>query len=82
MARKPLLVFVMDDDEDNIMLGLFHWMLGEASCIPIGRMTLHVSVYEVPVTPDPSSNNITTSGASTAVVIGFRDRIQVLGIPH
>ena len=67
----------MDDDEDNIMLGLFHWILGEASCTPIGRLTLHVSVYEVPVTPDPSPDIITHGGASTAAVIGFRDGIQV-----
>ena len=58
----------MYDDEDSNMLGLFHWMLGEASCTPIGRMTLHVSVYEVPVTPDPSPD-IITNGASTAAEI-------------
>ena len=79
MARKPLLVFVMDDDEDDNMLGLFHWMLGEAFCTSIGRLTLHVSVYEVPVTPDPS-HDTTTSGDSTAAEIGFRDGIQVLCI--
>ena len=67
MARKPLLVFVRDDDEDGNMLGLFHWMLGEASCTPIGRLTLHVSVYEVPVTPDPSPDT-TTSGDSAAAI--------------
>ena len=72
MERKPLLVFVIDDDEDN-MLGLFHWMFGEASCTPIGRMTLHVSVYEVPVTPDPSPDT-TTSGdsATTAIDISYQ----------
>ena len=70
----------MDDDEDSNMLGLFHWMLGEASCTPIGRMTQHVSVYEVPVTPDPSPDITTTSGTSTAAEIGFRDGIQVLCI--
>ena len=79
MERKPLLVFVMDDDEDNNMLGLFHWMLGEASCTPIGRMTLHVSVYEVPATPNPFPDIITT-GASTTAAIGLRDGIQVLCI--
>ena len=65
----------MDDDEDNIMLGLFHWILGEASCTPIGKMTLHVSVYEVPVTPDPSPDIITHGGTSTAAAIGFRHEI-------
>ena len=80
MARKILLVFVMDDDEDDNMLGLFHWMLGEASCTPIGRLTLHVSVYEVPVTPDPSPDTTTSGGASTAAENGLRDGIQVLCI--
>ena len=80
MARKPLLVFVMDDDEDSSKLGLFHWMLGEASCTPLCRKTLHVSVYEVPVTPDPSPDTTTTTGASTAAAIGFGDGIQVLCI--
>ena len=69
MARKPLLVFVIDDDEDSNMLGLFHWMFGEASCTPIGRLTLHVSVYEVPAAPDPSPDTTTSGGASTAVGI-------------
>ena len=68
MARKPLLVFVMDDDEDNIILGLFHWILGKASCTPIGRLTLHVSVYEVPVTPDPSPDTITSGDSATTVM--------------
>ena len=67
MARKPLLVFVMDDEEDSIMLGVFHWMLGEAPCTPIGRMTLHVSVYEVPVTPDPSPDTTTSGDSATTV---------------
>ena len=71
MARKPLLVFVMDDDEDNIILGLFHWILGDASCTPIGRMTLHVSMYEVSVTPDPSPDT-TTTGDSTAAETGVK----------
>ena len=65
MARKPLLVFVMDDDEDNNMLGFFHWMLGEASCTPTGRLTLHVSVYEVPATPDPSPDTTTSGDSAT-----------------
>ena len=55
-------------DRDDNMLNLFHWMLGEASCTPKGRITLHVSVYEVPTTPDPSPDIITT-GASTAAAI-------------
>ena len=42
------------------MLGLFHWILGETSATPRGRVTLHVSVYEVPTSPDT-----TTTGAST-----------------
>ena len=43
------------------MLGLFHWILGETSATPRGRVTLHVSEYEV---PDPSPDT-TTTGAST-----------------
>ena len=46
------------------MLGLFHWILGETSATPRGRMTLHVSEYEVPTSPDPSPDT-TTTGAST-----------------
>ena len=42
------------------MLGLFHWILGETPATPGGRLTLHVSVYEVPTSPDT-----TTTGAST-----------------
>ena len=77
-----ILVFVMDDDEDSNMLGLFHWMLGEASCTPLGRLTLHVSVYEAShsATPDPSPDIITHEGDSTAAEIGFRNGIQVLCI--
>ena len=46
------------------MLGLFHWILGETSATPRGRVTLHVSEYEVPTSPDPSPGT-TTTGAST-----------------
>ena len=49
------------------MLGLFHWTLGETSATPRGRVTLHVSEYEVPTSgtsPDPSPDT-TTTGAST-----------------
>ena len=47
------------------MLGLFHWILGETSATPRGRVTLHVSEYEVPTSPDPSPDT-TTIGTSTA----------------
>ena len=43
------------------MLGLFHWILGGTPATPRGRVTLHVSEYEV---PDPSPDT-TTTGAST-----------------
>ena len=46
------------------MLGLFHWILGETPATPRGRVTLHVSEYEVPTSPDPSPDT-TTTGAST-----------------
>ena len=46
------------------MLGLIHWILGETSATPRGRVTLHVSEYEVPTSPDPSPDT-TTTGAST-----------------
>ena len=46
------------------MLGLFHWILGETSATPRGRVTLHVSEYEVPTSPDLSPDT-TTTGAST-----------------
>ena len=46
------------------MLGLFHWILVETSATPRGRVTLHVSEYEVPTSPDPSPDT-TTTGAST-----------------
>ena len=46
------------------MLGLFHWILGGTPATPRGRVTLHVSEYEVPTSPDPSPDT-TTTGAST-----------------
>ena len=47
------------------MLGLFHWTLGETSLTsPRGSMTMHVSVCEVPATPDSFPDTLTT-GAST-----------------
>ena len=44
------------------MLGILHWILGETSATPRGRVTL--SEYEVPTFPDPSPDT-TTIGAST-----------------
>ena len=46
------------------MLCLFHWILGETPATPRGSVTLHVSEYEVPTSPDPSPDT-TTTGAST-----------------
>ena len=45
-----------------------HWISRESGSTPLGRLTLHVSVYEVPVTPDPSPDT-TTSGDSATTVI-------------
>ena len=53
----------------NGMLGFFHWILGETSATPRGSLTLHVSEYEVPATPDPSPNTLTNIGASTTEIM-------------
>ena len=45
-----------------------HWISRESGSTPLGRLTLHVSVYEVPVTPDPSPDT-TTSGDSATTAI-------------
>ena len=50
----------------NGMLGLFHWILGETRATPGGSLTLHVSEYEVPATPDPSPDTLNNMGLSTA----------------
>ena len=47
------------------MLGLFHWILGETPATPRGRVTLHVSVYEVPTSPDTSPDTTTTRASTT-----------------
>ena len=41
-----------------------HWISRESGSTPLGRLTLQLSVYEVPATPDPSPD-ITTTGGTT-----------------
>ena len=40
-----------------------HWISRESGSTPQGRLTLQLSVYEVPATPDPSPDTTTTGGA-------------------
>ena len=42
-----------------------HWISRESGSTPLGRLTLQLSVYEVPTTPDPSPDTTTTGGATT-----------------
>ena len=63
-------MIVVIDVGVNGMLGLFHWMLRETLNTPGGIVTLHVSEYEVPATPDSSPDILTNTGASTTE-IGF-----------
>ena len=58
------------------MLGLFHWILGETSATPRGSVTLHVSEYEVPTSPD-----ITTTGASTTEYPEICEMLAVMYSP-
>ena len=43
-----------------------HWISRESGSTPLGRLTLQLSVYEVPATPDPSPDTTTTGGATGA----------------
>ena len=43
-----------------------HWISRESGSTPLGRLTLQLSVYEVPATPDPSPDITTTGGATVA----------------
>ena len=63
------------------MLGLFHWILGETSATPRGRVTLHVSEYEVPTSPDLSPDT-TTTGASTTEYPEVVNVISLLVCAH
>ena len=45
-----------------------HWISRESGSTPLGRLTLHVSVYEVPVTPDPSPDTTTSGDSATTVM--------------
>ena len=47
------------------MLDLFHWILGKYRATPGGSLTVHISEYEVPATPDSSPDTLTITGAST-----------------
>ena len=60
------------------MLGLLHWILGVTSATPRGRVTLHVSEYEVPTSPDPSPDT-TTTGASTTE---YPENCEIIGLLH
>ena len=63
------------------MLGLFHWILGETPATPRGKVTLHVSEYEVPTSPDPSPDT-TTIGASTTEYPEVVNVISLLVCAH
>ena len=43
-----------------------HWISRESGSTPLGRLTLQLSVYEVPATPDPSPDTTITGGATGA----------------
>ena len=45
-----------------------HWISSESGSTPLGRLTLQLSVYEVPATPDPSPDTTTTDGATGATM--------------
>ena len=45
-----------------------HWISRESGSTPLGRLTLQLSVYEVPATPDPSPDTTTTGGATGATM--------------
>ena len=45
-----------------------HWISRESGSTPLGTLTLHVSVYEVPTTPDPSPDTTTTGGATGTTI--------------
>ena len=45
-----------------------HWISRESGSTPLGRLTLQLSVYEVPTTPDPSPDTTTTGGATGATM--------------
>ena len=47
-----------------------HWISRESGSTPLGRLTLHVSVYEVPVTPDPSPDTTTSGDSATTATEG------------
>ena len=61
--------------------GPSHWIVGVAessSWTPLGRVTLHVSLYEIPATLDPNPETA-TSGGSINRCIG-RKMIEVCNI--
>ena len=66
-SSKVLLVLILRKMEAEEETGL---TLGST---PLGRLTLHVSVYEVPTTPDPSPDT-TTSGGSADTVVMFTSK--------
>ena len=45
-----------------------HWISRESGSTPLGILTLQLSVYEVPATPDPSPDTTTTGGATVATM--------------
>ena len=45
-----------------------HWISRESGSTPLGRLTLQLSEYEVPATPDPSPDTTTTRGATGATM--------------
>ena len=51
-----------------------HRISRESGSTPLGRLTLHVSVYDVPTTPDPSPDT-TTSGDSAATECIYKEFI-------
>ena len=65
MARISLVVTDVMIAGIYSMLGVFHCMLGKTWDTPGGGLTLHVSEYEVPATPDPSPDTLTITGETT-----------------
>ena len=52
-----------------------HWISRESGSTPLGRLTLHVSVYEVPVTPDPSPDTTHPNADTPMIKMMISERI-------
>ena len=46
-----------------------HWISRESGSTPLDRLTLQLSEYEVPATPDPSPDTSTTGGTTGGATV-------------